>query len=264
MKLSRMDDIAGCRLIFKDIKDLERFRKNFHLSRFNHKLINDIDKYDYIKYPKNSGYRGIHDVYSYNVNSKQGEALEGLKIELQYRTSIQHYWATTVEVIGLITENQPKFQSGDDRYTRIMALASELLARVYEDSKGPFPDLSNHDLVNQFMKIEKDLNLLYKLESISIKQEKVRDNNSYNNKILIFNKNSKLRVENFKYAPQAIKKLFEVEKEYPDADIVFIKVKDLKDARKAYSNYFANTREFTKRIRIATNVLSSGRSEACN
>jgi hypothetical protein len=50
--------------------------------------------------------------------------------ELQYRTKIQHAWATAVEAIGFITESQPKFQEGDTRYQAAMALASEILARA--------------------------------------------------------------------------------------------------------------------------------------
>ena len=30
MKLARMDDVAGCRLIFSDIQGLDRFREKFH------------------------------------------------------------------------------------------------------------------------------------------------------------------------------------------------------------------------------------------
>lgn len=37
MQLSRMDDVAGCRLIFRNIKDLYSFRTEFHKARFNHK-----------------------------------------------------------------------------------------------------------------------------------------------------------------------------------------------------------------------------------
>jgi putative GTP pyrophosphokinase len=33
MELARMDDIAGCRLIFPDIKALDIFRRNFHLAK---------------------------------------------------------------------------------------------------------------------------------------------------------------------------------------------------------------------------------------
>lgn len=63
MELSRMDDVAGCRVIFKNAKQLHSFRRTFHRSRFNHKLRNDPDKYNYIEHPKKTGYRSIHDVY---------------------------------------------------------------------------------------------------------------------------------------------------------------------------------------------------------
>jgi putative GTP pyrophosphokinase len=62
MQLSRMDDIAGCRLIFQNVDSLVKFRHSFHKAHFNHKRRNELDKYDYIKEPKVTGYRGIHDV----------------------------------------------------------------------------------------------------------------------------------------------------------------------------------------------------------
>lgn len=75
MQLARMDDVAGCRLIFHSIKDMQAFRSAFHKARFNHKLRNEPDKYDYLKQPKQTGYRGIHDIYEYDVNSEAGKAL---------------------------------------------------------------------------------------------------------------------------------------------------------------------------------------------
>ena len=42
MQLSRMDDVAGCRLIFQSVGELREFRTEFYNnSRFNHKLKND-------------------------------------------------------------------------------------------------------------------------------------------------------------------------------------------------------------------------------
>ena len=49
MSLSRMDDVAGCRLIFENIQELRLFRENLHKARFRHKRRNENDKYDYIK-----------------------------------------------------------------------------------------------------------------------------------------------------------------------------------------------------------------------
>ena len=86
MELARMDDIAGCRLIFDDISSLQSFRDKFHDSGFNHKLRHEVDKYNYVDVPKASGYRGVHEIYVYNVNSEQGKAFNGLYVEMQYRT----------------------------------------------------------------------------------------------------------------------------------------------------------------------------------
>ncbi len=90
MALARMDDVAGCRLIFPSITALVKFRESMHKANFRHSLRNHKDKYDYIASPKITGYRGVHDVYEYDVNSKAGEALRGLLVEIQYRTLIQH------------------------------------------------------------------------------------------------------------------------------------------------------------------------------
>ena len=152
MQLARMDYVAGRRLIFNNIEELYKFRKSLHQARFRHRRRNEADKYDYIKSPKATGYRGIHDVYEYNVNSDVGRHLAGLFVEIQYRTLVQHAWATAVEVIGFITESQPKFQQGDVRYERAMSLASEILARAHEGSFGPHHDLSNQELLEEIFR----------------------------------------------------------------------------------------------------------------
>lgn len=111
MQLARMDDVAGCRLIFRSIEELYAFRENFHSARFNHKLRNAADKYDYIKMPKQTGYRGIHDVYEYNVNSEAGNALAGLYIEIQYRTLVQHAWATALRLSASSLRSSQSFSA---------------------------------------------------------------------------------------------------------------------------------------------------------
>lgn len=65
--VSAMHDFAGCRMIFNDIQQLESFRAYIHSSQvmrnLEHTLRHETNKYDYIDRPKDSGYRGIHDVY---------------------------------------------------------------------------------------------------------------------------------------------------------------------------------------------------------
>jgi GTP pyrophosphokinase len=78
MQLARMDDVAGCRLIFKHISSLKLFRRKFLKARFNHRRKNAADKYDYLSHPKSTGYRGIHDIYEYNPQSVKGKPYTGL------------------------------------------------------------------------------------------------------------------------------------------------------------------------------------------
>lgn len=253
MELSRMDDVAGCRLIFKNIAELNSFRGNFHKAKFDHKLRNLPGKYDYIKTPKHTGYRGIHDVYEYNVRSEVGKDLAGLYLEIQYRTLVQHSWATAVEVIGFVTENQPKFQKGDDRYMRAMAYASEILARAHEGTTGPIPDISDHELAENFLSLDKELNLIKTLRGLNSANKAVSEKR---NAILIFGKSGALDVRTFRDAPDALRALFELERQFPDQDIVLVKADKSDDVRLAFKNYFSDARDFIKLIETGCEKLA--------
>lgn len=250
MQLARMDDVAGCRLIFKSVKDVNKFRSTFHKARFNHKRRNEPDKYNYIKVPKNTGYRGIHDVYEYDVNSLAGKDLAGLYIEIQYRTLVQHAWATTVEVIGFITESQPKFQQGDKRYEHAMALASEILARAHEGLNGPFPGKTDRELLKEFLALDAELSLLQTLGGLNQAKSEISDKR---NTILIFSDKGDLDVKSYRDATDALRALFELEKQMPHSDIVLVRADSSAEVRLAFRNYFSDAREF---IRLVVNACA--------
>jgi len=256
MRLGRMDDVAGCRLIFSSVAELEAFREHFHRARFNHKRKNEKDKYDYISNPKDTGYRGIHDVYSYDVNSAVGRPLKGLLVEIQYRTRTQHAWATAVEVIGFVTESQPKFQEGDKRYEHAMALASELLARAFEDKHGPFPEKSGDVLVDEFVRADKEIGLLRMLGGLNAAEGAHSENK---NTILLFSQSGELELRSFRDAPEALRELFKLEEELPDWDIVLVRADSPHEVRIAFRNYFSDAREFIDLVNESC-VKLSGRT----
>ncbi|WP_255349445.1 RelA/SpoT domain-containing protein [Thioalkalivibrio sp. ALgr1] len=253
MQLARMDDVAGCRLIFPDTDSLHKFRAHFHKARFHHKRRNQPNRYNYIDNPKTTGYRGIHDVYSYDVNSETGKHLKGLLVEIQYRTAVQHAWATAVEVIGFITEDQPKFEKGDGRYSYAMALASEILARAHEDSKGPFPDMPDIEVIQEFLAIDSDLNLLNMLRGLNTASTEVSENR---NSILIFHDSGELEVKTYRTATEALVALFELEKELPGTDIVLVKADTSEEVRFAFKNYFSDARDFINLVEEGCQNLS--------
>ena len=250
MQLGRMDDVAGCRLIFETVDDLRKFREVVHGARFNHKLKNDKDKYDYIAHPKDSGYRGIHDVYEYDVNSETGRDYKGLLIELQYRTFHQHAWATCVEVVGFLTENQPKFGRGDPRIANILRLASEVIARSFEDARSCLPELSNKVVVEQFLALDVELNFMRMLRGLNSADSAISDKK---NIILIFREGDdeeegELEIRSYPEATVALRSLFELERENPGVDIVLVKGDKPEDVREAFKNYFSDARQFIKLI----------------
>lgn len=251
-----MDDVAGCRLIFPSIADLYKFRRSLHAARFWHRLKNDADKYDYIKRPKDTGYRGVHDVYVYNANSLHGRAYKGLLIELQYRTFVQHAWATAVEVIGFITESQPKFEQGDRRYQDAMALASEIIARAFEDSKSCHPEMDDGEVVDRFLALDGELGLMRMLSGLNSADGDINDNK---NVILIFNPDGSLITKSFRDATDALRELFQLEEANPDRDIVLVRADTSQDVREAFRNYFSDAREFIRLVEEGCQKLTKAK-----
>ena len=243
MRLHRMDDVAGCRLIFRSIEQLYEFREGIHKARFKHELRNDPDQYDYIKRPKPDGYRGIHDIYKYDVNSVHGEAYKGLQIELQYRTIYQHAWATCVEVVGFVTSSNPKFKSGDERYQRILILASELIARTFEGCPGPLADVAAEEILSEFYQLDEELSFLEMLRALETTNQEFRSNRT--NIILIFAEGYPLEIRTYRDAVEAMTDLFKLEAETlgSERDIVFVRG-NRKNVRDAFRNYFTDATDF--------------------
>jgi putative GTP pyrophosphokinase len=257
MQLSRMDDVAGCRLIFPTQDALAEFRAKMHEARFKHQLKNEPLKYDYIQNPKRTGYRGIHDVYSYDVNSKHGQQHKGLLIELQYRTFHQHAWATAVEVVGFITESQPKFQIGDSRYEYSLSLASEIIARAYENSNSCHPMMTNQELVKNFLDAEAEIGLMKMLRALNSAEGEITEKK---NIILIFENiadgSPSLITKSYRHSTDAIRALFELEAANPSKDIVLVHADTSENVRVAFRNYFSDATEFIRMIDTGCNSLT--------
>lgn len=262
MQLARMDDVAGCRLIFPDAEELYTFRHNLHEAHFNHQLKNQPDKYDYIKRPKDTGYRGIHDVYAYDVNSIHGKPYKGLLIELQYRTFYQHAWATAVEVVGFITESQPKFQQGDKRYETALSLASEIIARTCEDANSCHADLTDAELTERFLELDNDLGLMRMLRALNSANNEVTEKK---NIILIFGEPKEgephppLEMKAYRDATDALRALFELEKQHAGKDIVLVRADTSDEVRIAFRNYFSDATEFITLIDNGCQTLMKGK-----
>jgi putative GTP pyrophosphokinase len=250
MQLARMDDVAGCRMIFDSIPALDEFRAKFHKARFRHKRKNDKDKYNYIKNPRSTGYRGIHDIYEYRAITDEGKPYNGLLLELQYRTQVQHAWATSVEVVSRITENQPKFEKGDERYIEFFQLASEIMARVHEKTCSCYKDVSRADLIARFEALDADINLVRMLHSLHT----IYTGADGGNLILQFSQHGNLLIHQVA-DQEATEAYFRLEKDNPGDDIVLVSADTFDEIRSAYRNYFSDPRDFLRYLHEASQGL---------
>ncbi|MDE6807773.1 MAG: hypothetical protein K2I98_04850, partial [Prevotella sp.] len=101
MQVNRVEDIAGCRCI---MSSTEKVYELYHrLMKNRDKLPYEIKGtiHDYIKEPKESGYRSIH----INAVLKNGD---NRRIEIQLRGLEHHNWATLVEITDLLFKTKLK------------------------------------------------------------------------------------------------------------------------------------------------------------
>ena len=253
MKLSQMNDVAGCRLIFESMDDLREFRAKMFGSRLAHELKNAPDRYDYVKSPKLSGYRGVHDVYLCGSGPMRG----GLLVEVQYRTRVQHDWATAVEVVGFVTDSLPKFGRGDRGFLEIFRCASGLLARAFENERSCLADLDDAEVVREFDRLDSELGFLPMLEGLRAAAEEVP---ARENVILEFREGGPV-MRGFSSAARALDTLFCLEAERPDGDVVLVRTAGDGEARIAFRNYFSDARGFVRRIREGRSRLLAGGKE---
>lgn len=114
MKLSRMHDIGGCRAVLTNIQQVRKLVDSYQISRGkNPKTRAEFVKpYDYIAEPKVDGYRSIHLVYKYRSDSELHKCWNGLRIEIQIRSRLQHAWATAVETVDAFSGTSLKTTGG--------------------------------------------------------------------------------------------------------------------------------------------------------
>lgn len=134
MRLSQMQDLGGCRAIVSSIGLVDSLRDAWKRSRARHELVGEKD---YIREPSVSGYRGRHLVYAYK--SDRSEIFNGLKLEIQLRTNLQHTWATAVETVGAFTGQALKSSRGTKSWLRFFALMSTEMAWK-EGNSVPVPN----------------------------------------------------------------------------------------------------------------------------
>jgi putative GTP pyrophosphokinase len=256
--VTSMHDFAGCRLIFPDIKELQKFRDFLHssesLKTVRHQLRHERSKYDYIENPKSSGYRGIHDIFAHRPRPHRRSGVNSqpwhdLLVEVQYRTHVQHAWATALEISDILDNERTKFDLTDSDRVRFFSIASELLARKHEGLSKSFDDLSMDQLRDNFLELDQKLGILSKLDALKKVSRVVIKKHNVLNLTLDKRGKPKLEVLNFRNAAEAIEAANALESSTDSINAVYVHADNPKQLQSAYRNYFNNPVDFVKLIK---------------
>lgn len=251
LKLSRMQDIGGCRAVLKSVAMAKTL-----FSRYVHsKMIHELEKIDnYVLTPKKSGYRSIHLIYRYRNNVES--AYNSLRIELQIRSQLQHVFATTVEVVDLMTSQKLKSNRGTKKWERFFALMGNVFARQERGPLIPETPENVNEVREELRELENELKvtrILGGCQSALVKQpEWVTDGKPYYYLLKLDIENRKLHYVEFKkneleLANQILARA-EAEKPSKFADVVLVSVDSISSLRRAYPNYLGDTIRFMELI----------------
>jgi len=247
MKLDRMEDIGGCRIIVSNKYQVYEVKNAIVDGKTRNTLRRQRD---YIKEPKESGYRGIHLIYRYN-----GRKTKFCKhsVELQIRSKVQHSWATAVEVVGTFTGQSLKASEGEDEWLKFFNLASIAFSDI--ENKNLAKNYNTDERIELLKYIDK-LKVIPKLRAFAVSTKHLSSlKRSSVTLYLLTLKIDESNIQIMRYSSEHYEKANEqyaaLEKEYKDnknRDVVLVSAESIHGLKKAYPNYFADTSAFTKNI----------------
>ena len=166
MKLTQIQDIAGCRTVLPSIELVQKLYDSSYGKGSDIKHLKFSEK-NYITNPKSDGYRSIHLVYKYNSDKKGKERYNGLLVEVQIRTELQHIWATAVETVDFFTGQAIKSNEGKREWRNFFKFVSGAFALLEGTPIVPNTYSDEKVLYLEIKKLEKELNVIKK-EKLSV------------------------------------------------------------------------------------------------
>lgn len=260
MKLSQMQDIGGCRVVLKNASHVDRLVDVYEetVAKNPHGRPERIEDYDYIDEPKRDGYRSIHYVYKYRTVSQRHTVYNGLRIEIQIRSQLQHAWATAVETVSTFTGQALKSNIGDADWKRFFALMGSAIAIREKRPTVPGTPEENTELKEELRTLALQLRIEAVLSGWSTAIQVAGDWPKEAQVFLLILDSSRktVQVKGFGKAERtrADEEYVKTEKDNannPDVQTVLVSVDSITDLPRAYPNYYLDTLAFLGAVKLA-------------
>lgn len=255
MQLARMQDLGGLRAVvcsMDAVRELEKSYLNNSYNRFRHVLTSHKD---YINEPKSSGYRGIHLVYKYQGATNPHH--NGLLLEIQIRTKMQHAWATAVETMGTFIGQSIKSSEADEAWNEYFSLVGSAFALM--EGCNPVPQYAHLDKMQTFKLVEEmttRLAVVDRLLAFRVAVEDITRNGGSYHLLILDTASQNVQIKSF-----GIRRINEATAEYLEWEkkaegnlymqVVLVSTENVSNLKAAYPSYFLDAEEF---VRIVNHI----------
>lgn len=263
--LSTMQDMGGCRVVMPKVNHVEELCALYNKAdrRGGDRGAELTKPFDYISRPKEDGYRGIHLVYRYRhqTHRKGGHAaptldrskFDGLKIEIQIRSELQHQWASAVEIAGRFAKQDIKGHGGDAKWRRFFALTSSAIALLEERPPVPKTPSTRDGLIREIKKFSSHIEVLSRKTRIQQMTARMGQDKDTAYILLVNEQTGEVETRPFKKNKMldAQRAYFETEKTIRNeegVDAVLVIVGSEEELKLAYPSYYLDARSFVRTI----------------
>ncbi len=254
MNLSQMQDIGGCRSVVSNVAMVRAVVDLHRKSDVKHKLLR-VD--DYLTMPQPSGYRGVHLIYRYF--SDRSETYNGLQIEIQIRSVLQHAWATAVETVGTFLKQALKSSQGHSDWLRFFTVMGSVLAARERTSLVANTPTDRPALLTELRKWVRLLDVERRLQAYGDALRTLEDPSASTAHYFLLSLDPKAdttTIHGFARGEleYATKQYLELERSLDattGAEAVLVSVESIAALKRAYPNYFLDTRAFLNAVQRA-------------
>lgn len=262
MQLTTMQDIGGVRAVLDNTEHVYKLAAGYRESKWQHELFQEKD---YIQHPRDEdGYRSLHLIYKYK--NKRAPEYDGLRLELQIRTKLQHTWATAVETMGTFLGQALKSRQGDREWIDFFAIISAAFAHQENSRLVPrYAHLSSHDTFLAVAEAEEKLRALEKMGAFSVAVSEIVKHKGWSYHLIVLNsleKTVKITPYGRDSFEQALEDYSAVEAEASQGakiEPVLVSSGPIDQLRQAYPNFFLDVTEFIHLVEKIVTKSSKGR-----
>lgn len=251
MRLTQMQDIGGCRAVLDSQEEVNQLARVYRENPGAHESVNEKD---YVKEPPPSGYRSVHLVYRYHSTRKP--EFDGLLIEIQIRSLLQHAWATAVETVDAFLGTDLKSSRGPQQWQDLFSLVGTAFAKTEGTEAVPGTPRERETLRRRISDAAQNLGLLDHLRAWSEMVRQVTGPDFRAKKYLLLDMRPEegmtrirtFRQREFEFASEEYSRVEAEVASLPKAQAVLVSTDSIRDLRQSYPSYFADSTLFIAEV----------------